>query len=193
MLNRKCVAGAGLRNGAGAVKAFQSRAAVSWLVLLLGWVLLGWALPCRAQKTVQVPAGQPTIQAGIDAAQNGDTVLVAPGTYLENIDYKGKAITVIGSGGAAKTIIDGGSKGPVVVFINGEQHSSLISGFTIQNAGQDLRGYGAGIHIQDASPSIVGNIITHNTCQGVHAIGSAALIQNNEISFTRDPITDCSF
>ena len=50
----------------------------------------------------------PTIQAGIDAASNGDTVLVAPGTYVENIYFKGKAITVTSSGGAAATIIDGG-------------------------------------------------------------------------------------
>jgi len=35
-------------------------------------------------KTIHVPANLPTIQGAIVAAWNGDTVLVAPGTYVEN-------------------------------------------------------------------------------------------------------------
>ena len=61
-------------------------------------------------STIHVPGDQPTIQAGINAASNGDTVLVDPGTYYENIDFLGKAITVTSSGGAAQTIIDGGAR-----------------------------------------------------------------------------------
>src|SRR6266481_2840663 len=74
----------------------------------------------RAQQTINVPTNQPTIQAAINAANNGDTVLVAPGTSTENINFNGKAITVTSSGGPSVSIIDGGAKGSVVTFFSGE-------------------------------------------------------------------------
>lgn len=86
-----------------------------------------------AQTTIHVPADQATIQAAIDAANNGDTVLVDPGTYFENMNFNGKAITVTSSGGAAVTIIDGGKNGSVVSFHNSETLKSVLNGFTLQN------------------------------------------------------------
>jgi len=75
--------------------------------------------------TLNVPGDYATIQGAIDAAVNGDTVLVAPGTYVENIDFLVKAITVKSSSGAEATVIDGGNPpdpdfGSVVTFSNGE-------------------------------------------------------------------------
>ena len=69
---------------------------------------------------INVPADQPTIQDAIDVAQTGDTVLVAPGTYLENINFSGKNITVKSSNGNKVTIIDGGHNTSVVTFDSGE-------------------------------------------------------------------------
>src|SRR6185436_11490138 len=81
--------------------------------------------------TLEVPAQYPTIQAAIVAAQPGDTVLVAPGRYVETIDFLGKAITVESSGGAAATTIDGGGAGSVVSFVSAEMATSVLRGFTI--------------------------------------------------------------
>src|ERR1700738_4343800 len=86
-----------------------------------------------AATVIHVPADQPTIQAGINAAVNGDTVLVSPGTYVENINFLGKAITVASAKGPKVTIIDGNKKDSVVIFNHQETTASVLSGFTIQN------------------------------------------------------------
>lgn len=144
----------------------------------------------NAQVTIHVPKDQPTIQAGINAANSGDTVLVDPGTYKEGIDFKGKAITVESSAGPASTIIDGSGNAFVVTFQSNETRSSILRGFTIQNGGTGLpigpsyTNLGGMQVINGSNPSILGNTITHNNCNGVYSQDSAPLIQNNEISST---------
>ena len=72
------------------------------------------------------------IQQGIDAASRGDTVLVMPYTYVENIDFIGKLIAVKSNDGPGTTIIDGNQAGSVVIFQNGEDENSILDGFTVQ-------------------------------------------------------------
>jgi hypothetical protein len=110
--------------------------------------------------TIHVPADQPTIQAAIDAASNGDTVLVSSGTYKENIDFHGKQITVASQSGPAVTIIDGGNLNTVVNFDTSEGPTSQLRGFTIRNGSAS---FGAGINILGASPTIVGNYFVSNS------------------------------
>ena len=176
--------------------ALRPHVSLSHLACLLVFTLVPLV---SAQTTIYVPGDQPTIQAAINAANNGDTVLVAAGTYKENIDFKGKAITLTSSAGAATTIIDGGSNGPAVTFQSGETSAATISGFTIQHGGQFgfLSAYGTygvgNIYIVSSSPSILNNTITQGNCWGIESRSSAPLIQNNIISATQDPDGTCSF
>jgi hypothetical protein len=145
----------------------------------------------KAQTIIQVPGDQPTIQQGINAANPGDTVLVAPGLYLEHLDFFGKAITVTSSAGPATTILDGGSDGPAVTFHSSESRSAVLSGLTIQHGGSYPSEYvpaQASLLISESSPTIQNNIITQSVCWGIQTIYAAPLIQANEISATQvDP------
>src|SRR5438270_13816905 len=116
---------------------------------LLCVALLLCSLGAVAQNTINVPVDQPTIQAGIDAASGGDTVLVAPGTYVENINFRGKGITVKSSAGAKATTIDGNSAGSVVTFKTGETRAAVLDGFTITH-GLDISN-GGGITVYASS------------------------------------------
>lgn len=116
---------------------------------------------------INVPADQPTIQAGINAAIDGDTVLVDTGRYYENINYNGKNI-VVGSlflttqdtSYIPQTIIDGNQNGSVVKFSNCEDSTAILCGFTITN-GQAILGGGIACH--NSYPSLWNLIVTANT------------------------------
>ncbi len=150
--------------------------------LLASLILLSAAAPLPA-AVLNVPAPYPTIQSAIDAAAaSGDTVLVAPGTYVENIDFKGKAVAVQSSGGAAVTVIDGNQLGSVVTFASGEGALSVLQGFTVMNG---LAGSGGGIFCWQSSPTLRANVITGNTATadggGIYCFQAAPLIDANEI------------
>ena len=109
-----------------------------------------------------------TIQQGIDASSDGDTVTVAQGTYVENIKFKGKKIVLMStdasdSGVVAKTIIDGNQAGSVVTFAGTENEMCILSGFTIRNGGADN---GGGVYGSGTSATIQNNIITGNSATG---------------------------
>jgi parallel beta-helix repeat protein len=155
------------------------------------------AVSAGAQQTIHVPGDSATIQGGINAATNGDTVLVAPGTYVENIDFMGKAITVTSSGGPTNTTIDGGQKGIVVNFANNETRASIINGFTITNDAPPLPTQvtvsAYGIYVGSANPTITNNVITNNRGYGIRVSFGSAYISGNTITNTStagDPSQD---
>jgi parallel beta-helix repeat protein len=118
--------------------------------------------------TIYVPADQPTIQAGIDAASPGDVVSVADGIYTgagnKNLDFNGKAITVQSENGPANCFIDCEGVGRAFGFDNGEGQDSVLSGFTIKNSEV---GYDAIVCSNSSSPTLTNCIITDNGGSGI--------------------------
>jgi hypothetical protein len=111
--------------------------------------------------THYVPDNFATIQAALNGAVDGDTILVRPGTYFENnINFNGKAITLKSLEGPDVTIIDGGGIGRVFGFFNKEKRDTIIDGFTITNGKSNA---GGGMYIYHYVQVTVRNcIITGN-------------------------------
>ena len=146
-------------------------------------LLLGLITGNSPALVLNVPSSYSTIQAGIDAAASGDTVLVAPATYYENINFRGKNIIVAsnyllsGSPGAIdSTIINGGNSftdtGSCVLIVSGEDSTAKLEGLTITRGtgtlwtgehGGTLNREGGGVLIALSSPVIRHNIILDNS------------------------------
>ena len=140
---------------------------------------------------INVPADIDSIQGGINLASDGDTVLVADGLYYENINFRGKAITVASlfitdrdTNHINNTIIDGSQhsnpdSGSVVFFVSGEDTTSVLCGFTIRGGtgtntmavGLMWRAGGGVFCTNGGSATIINNHITGNQISGVQAAG----------------------
>jgi predicted outer membrane repeat protein len=138
---------------------------ISFKVLIV--VFLTFFASIISATIINVPGDQPTIQAGINVAVDGDTVLVQPGTYFENIDYIGKNITVASlflttqdTTYISQTLIDGNQNGSVVTFESGEDSTAVLCGFTLTN-GHD--NYGGGIYCSNSDPTLENITISNNS------------------------------
>ncbi len=146
-------------------KAIMTLSAVFLLASLCAAQAVNPQLQGRTQEApakrfpIFVPDDYTTIQAAINAARKGDTIIVRPGTYFENIDFSGKAVTVRSESGASVTIIDGSFTASVVTFQSGEGLDSVLEGFTITNGDASE---GGGICCYNSSPTIKDNVITWN-------------------------------
>jgi len=151
------------------------------LVITLSAILLTCSV--SHSTTIHVPDDQPTIQAGINAASSGDTVLVANGTYSgpgnREIDFLGKAIVVrSASGDPELCIVDAAGDEPYsgFYFHSGEDSTSVLEGFTIMN-GVGHHNFlfwsgpagGGGVACNDAKPLLRDLVIRDNFTLGVGA------------------------
>jgi len=132
-----------------------------------------------------------TIQFGIDAVRSGDTVLVQPGTYVENINYNGKNIVVgsltLTTGDTSfivQTTIDGNQSGSVVTFGSAEDSTAVLIGFTIRNG---RAANGGGVICYNTSPQIVSCKILGNTATN---LGGGLCFQYNAQSRIENCVID---
>lgn len=138
--------------------------------------------------TIHVPEEYPTIQAAIDAAVNGDTVLVADGIYTgpgnKDLDFDGKGITLISENGPDNCVIDCEFNGRGFYFHSGELQNSVLSGLNIINGNANQ---GAGIYCKNSSPTISNCSINNNIAEakqggGIYCENSSPTISDCLIS-----------
>ncbi|NQV36699.1 MAG: T9SS type A sorting domain-containing protein [Candidatus Marinimicrobia bacterium] len=155
--------------------------------------------PVHVPGIISVPSDYATIQAAIDAAINGDTVLVSPGIYTENLNISGKEIlltsyTLLNNNPAYmySTIIDANQNGSALVLIGEDSSPTKVMGFTLQNgigtiADPDGDGnssdYGGGIYCENSSPHfshlrIKDNSIINGGGGGFFGYASNAIFEN---------------
>ena len=156
-------------------------------------------------REINVPADYPTIQAAIDAAQTNDVVIVAPGTYPENINFNGKAITVRSSGGAGVTTIDGHNLDFAVTFETGEPRAAVVQGFTFTQGGlysawgaptiqectfvNQSGAFGTGCYMPNSSTLVTDCVFRDNQLQ----YGDAALLQMFGNTTQQPIVRNCTF
>jgi hypothetical protein len=151
-------------------------------------------------RILRVPSNYPTVQAAINDANEGDTVLVSPGTYNENIRFLGVDIVVTSTDPADPmvvdaTIINGRALNSVVTFQGTETGACLLTGFTVTNG---LAAHGGGVEGNDTQAALIGNRITGNIAAGnpddlvpsgggvsrVNGVIRGNRISGNTVSFT---------
>ncbi|UCC80717.1 MAG: right-handed parallel beta-helix repeat-containing protein [Candidatus Zixiibacteriota bacterium] len=145
--------------------------------IIICWILTATALFQSSPATIiNIPGDYPSIQDGINAASDNDTVLVWDGIYFENINFYGKSILVRSANGPEATIIQTATtNNPIVIFEGGEDRNSVIEGFAVIG---DLSYWG--IYCFNSSPTIYNNVIESHEA-GIRVRFGGPLIRRNTI------------
>jgi len=133
-------------------------------------------------RVIRVPDDYQSIQTAIDSSANGDTVLIAPARYTENINFNGRNITVASrflttrdKSFIERTIIDGNAQTRVAAFLRNENENARLIGLTLTNGRTN---YGGGVYISGASPTLSYLIIRQNTATnnagGIYSTNNSA-------------------
>lgn len=152
---------------------YAARAACCLILLAVAGVALA--------TTINVPADYATIQAAINAAADGDTIMIAAGTYHQGLNISSKHLTLQGAG-KTTTFLDGTGLAVRGIYAHADVgHTTTITGLTVQNFGN------TGVFIQAMNGLISGCAILNNrsvsaTCHGLEVSGGDATMQMCEVS-----------
>jgi hypothetical protein len=117
-----------------------------------------------------------TMQKAISTAVGGDTVIVLPGIYIENVDYVGKNIVLKSRDGAPSTIIKPANSAVAIVWFHSNENSNAkLIGFTLRDGG-NLRG--CALKLTFSQPIIDKCIITNSAGEAVYFYYTAAVLTN---------------
>ncbi len=150
----------------------------------------------KPARTTSVSGGGAALRNAVNTAENGDTLIVAAGTYSGSINISGKQIKLYGVNPddpnvVARTIIDAAGSGQGFVFSGGENNNTVIDGFTIINGGGDAIQGGAIFIDANSSPLIVN--VDISDCNVTNASGGAIYIGSaSSPEFRNVNITNCS-
>ena len=158
-------------------------------------LIVSLLISALAQATIiNVPGNYPTIQSAILATVDGDTILVEPGIYYENLNFRGHNIVVTSryylnrdTAFIKSTIINGSQPtnsdtASCVIFNSGEDSTTVLQGFTLTGGTGtkwlDIHGAGTyreggGVIIELCSPTVQNNLIIYNTTSSGAGVQSA--------------------
>jgi parallel beta-helix repeat protein len=140
-------------------KVFSNKGDGMFRVSAIVGILLAVCICPIEATTIYVPSQQSTIQGAMYLANNGDTILVAPGTYSEHFSYLGKNVVLKSQNGPETTIIQAANANrPIVRFQSGEPCTATLEGFTVRNAHDS-----SAVMISGSGATLKGNIFTNNS------------------------------
>jgi len=146
--------------------------------------------PVLGPLVLRVPSEYWSIQLAINVARNGDTVLVADGSYTgswnKDLNFLGKTVTVISENGPEVCIIDCEGTGRGVFACHNEGAGTVFDGFTIANG--SVTGTGGGILCSNASPRLRNLILTDCNATDGGGIG----LSGGSAQLVDVTVTNCS-
>jgi len=150
----------------------------------------------KQPRMVEVSGGGGALRDAVDAAENGDILVVAAGTYEGDIDLQGKEIKLFGTNPddpcvVGRTIIDGDGENRGFIIDTGEDANTVIDGFVIINANADGQS-GGGIYIGTGCSPVIANVTIKDSGADVVRGGGIYVGPESSPTFRNVTINNCS-